>query len=555
MAGKWAKVLDPRKKRAMSKKPGWKALTHEQRIQVLATMTVEQILDNYELPNSDLEDFRERLLEEISLWTPGNLGRFQLQGGPPTKDVVLGAWRDLDRPEALLELIDNSIDAWNLRRATHPARTAPRLMVRIWIDPTRHQLMYEDNAGGVPLEKLNNLVVPGYSDTTDLTATIGSYRTGGKKAIFRLATAASITTRYWNPVETSDEAWSIQLDEAWLRSSLAYEFPVAPLKDRSAIEKGQTRYTFQLREEPIGGTPWYLEPDNVKKVTDRIQQTYTLLLIRNPSIEIYFLDLEKPIKALDDLYDFSGTNHDGTNLQPQQVQFVFQMQHEGVPHQVTAEIILGCRRTSGTGHSASQPGIDLYGNNRQFVLQDQETLAPLLPGGNAGKLVRGLVNVHGPNVFIPWDTHKHHLNPDRDILRVLTKNKLITDFFRTWKDAYQAVALGDGNRLISERLPRVIDTARKDLFIPTRVTIPVDLARKRGVSLPADLAPPSVSRNTVTNGAITINFTVDAEEARLLFGKYGIVGSPDDVANTDVQTLTEAIREEILGRDKNKRKR
>jgi hypothetical protein len=52
--------------------------------------------------------------------------------------------------------------------------------------------------------------VPGYSETTDLTPTIGSYHTGGKKAIFRLATEANITTRYWNPSGTSDEAWSIQ---------------------------------------------------------------------------------------------------------------------------------------------------------------------------------------------------------------------------------------------------------------------------------------------------------------------------------------------------------
>src|SRR5205823_634873 len=146
------------------------------------------------------------------------------------------------------------------------------------------------------------------------------------------------------------------------------EFPFAPLKDKSFVEKGQTRYTFQLREEPIGGIPWFLEADDIKKVTDSIGRTYTLLLIRNPSIQIYFHDLENPIKPLEDLYDFSGTNKEGTNLQPQQVNFVFELLHEGTPHKVTAEIVLGCRRTSGTGYGVSLPGIDLYGNNRLFVL-------------------------------------------------------------------------------------------------------------------------------------------------------------------------------------------
>jgi hypothetical protein len=32
-------------------------------------------------------------------------------GGVPSKATLIGSWRDLDRAEALLELIDNSIDA------------------------------------------------------------------------------------------------------------------------------------------------------------------------------------------------------------------------------------------------------------------------------------------------------------------------------------------------------------------------------------------------------------------------------------------------------------
>src|SRR5205823_1595469 len=176
--------------------------------------------------------------------------------------------------------------------------------------------------------------------------------------------------------------------------------------------------------------------------------------------------LENPIKPLEDLYDFSGTNKEGTNLQPQQVNFVFELLHEGTPHRVTAEIVLGCRRTSGTGDGFSRPGIDLYGNNRLFVLHDQETFAHLLPTGGTRNLIRGFVNIHGPNVFIPWDTHKRHLNPDREIMRVLTKNKLITDFFDYWYHAYQGVGRGDVTKLISDRMLKVIDRAKKDLFIP-----------------------------------------------------------------------------------------
>ena len=539
----------------MAKKISWIGLSHQQRIQILQDKTVDQIIAQYEVPDTTPEDFRANLVKQLTLWVPKNLGAFDLKGGPPTKDVVLGAWRDLDRSEALLELIDNSIDAWKLRRERYPAKTAKHLIIHIRIDPKTQQLIYEDNAGGVPKDKLTHLVVPGYSDTTELTPTIGSYRTGGKKAIFRLATAASITTRYQNPAETSDEAWSIQLDEAWLRDPRAYEFPYAPLKDKSVIEQGQTRYTFQLREEPIGGTPWYLEGDDIKKVSESIQRTYTLLLIRNPNIQIYFHDLENPIEPLVELYDFSGTNKNGTDLRPQQMQFVFELLHDGVPHSLTVEIVLGCRRTSSAGTALSGPGIDLYGNNRLFVIHDQETFAHLLPAGTARNLVRGFVNIHGPNVFIPWDTHKRHLNPDREIMRVLTKNKLISDFFRHWNQAYQGVGRGDVTDLISEPLPKTVDKAKNDLFLPTRATVELDLHRKRGINLPQSYIPPRVNRGNLENNVLTIKFTIDTDEAMYLFGKYGLEGSPSEPSKTIVQNLSEAIRDDVLDRARKMRRR
>src|SRR5262249_2698684 len=155
----------------------------------LRDASVEQILRDYRLGDSDDSSFRSLLAREQILWEAKNIGNFQYAGKPPTKDIVLGAWRDLDRAEAILELIDNSIDAWLQRRDAYPSQTAKRLDVYIEVDPAIGQLLYKDNAGGVSIDKLPNLVVPGHSDTTALSHTIGSYKTGGKKAIFRLATA------------------------------------------------------------------------------------------------------------------------------------------------------------------------------------------------------------------------------------------------------------------------------------------------------------------------------------------------------------------------------
>ena len=222
---------------------------------------------------------------------------------------------------------------------------------------------------------------------------------------------------------------------------------------------------------------------------------------------------------------------------------------------MSAEIILGCRRSSGAGGAVSGPGIDLYGNNRLFVLRDQETFAHLLPTGGARNLVRGLVNIHGPNVFIPWDTHKRHLNPDRDIMRALTKNKLITDFFTCWYKAYQAVGRGDVSNLIGGPLEAVIDKAKKDLFIPTQLTVKVDLSRKRGVNLPSTFVPPSVNHSRPTSDVITVKSTVDIDEMSFLLGKYGIEGSPAEPSTTVIQELCEAIRNDVLEYGKKKRRK
>src|SRR5206468_1235254 len=146
----------------------------------------------------------------------------------------------------------------------------------------------------------------------------------------------------------------------------------------------------------------------------------------------------------------------------------------------------------GTGEGKSNWGIDFYGNDRLFVDSDQEAFSSLLPiCGGAKNFIRGLINLRGPNAFIPWDTHKRHVNPDREIVRVLTKHPTIREFFERWYDVYQALSRTDDvKRLISDPLPKTIDTTRNDLYIPFRETLQIDPARKRNAHLPKSIPEP-----------------------------------------------------------------
>ncbi|HEX6748755.1 MAG TPA: hypothetical protein VF092_15765 [Longimicrobium sp.] len=527
----------------------WNDLAHSERIEVLATRSMDQIVQDYRLGEELDSEFREHLAREIRLWQPDNVGELKTAGKPPTKDVVLGAWRDLDRSEALLELIDNSIDEWLRRRTKVPDKTAPELNIYIDIDEESNQLTYEDNAGGVSVDKLEHLVVPGFSDTTALSPTIGSYKTGGKKAVFRLAEAAAIVTRYWNPAGTTDDAIAVQLGPEWINDPDRYDFPYALLKDKSVIEKGQTRYVFQLREEPVGGAPWYTEPDQVQKIVDQIQLTYTLLLIRNPAIKIYFLDRSQPLKPLDDLYDFSATHAGEIDIRPQQVTFEAVLELEGRKHDVQIEVVLGCRRTSGSKKGGPSWGIDLYGNDRLFVAYDQTTFADRFPASAAKNLIRGYINIKGPNVFIPWDTHKRHLNTDRDIMRLLTTHKLVRNLFDNWRATYAAIAAsGEVSNLIQTPLANIIDRSKRDLAIPHRATVAIGPKRGRGAALPDTVYRPKVTPKKKQRDTIQVTFTLTTDQARTLAAQFGIVG--DFQQRATANELSSSIKNWVLRKSK-----
>ena len=527
----------------MAKKKDWLTLTHKEKMQHLATKSMPELLKEFHSVGLSEKAFQDQLERDIQLWDPSNIREVNEIDKVPTKNVVLGAWRDLDRAEAIMELIDNSIDAWNARKRNHPKKHHKKLSISIEIDTENSQLVYEDNAGGVPIDKLPNLIIPGYSDTDDLSRTIGSYRTGGKKAVFRLASAARILTHFWDPSESSSETVAVQLDQEWIEDSQKYAFPFARIKTGAGISKGSTRYVLQLRKEDVDPNPWYEMPAQLGKVRRQITNAYTLLLIRNPEITILFR--EEAIKPNEELYDFSGASGEGRDIRPQQITFKTSMDYKGENQEFEIELVLGCRMTTGV-KDGKTGGIDLYGNDRLFVSHDQDIFADLLPTGNSRNLVRGFINIKAPNVFVPWDTHKRHLNTDREIVRHLTKSRLIILVFENWKKAYRAIGrLGSGevSAFIGAKLAPVRDTKRKDLNLPHRYEMTLDFGLVRGVSLPEDMYVPVVpveSRDQDTR-KVTLMLTID--EARAVMAYYERSGEPTQEV---IKDLGDAIKEELM---------
>lgn len=521
----------------------WEELTHDQKMRIMQRESDADIA-RYYLPSGwDESDFKREIAKLRKLWNPENLGDQRTAGDAPRKDNLIGAYRDLSRVEAILELIDNSIDVWMRRKDIYPAVTAETLRIYIDIEKDTSILNFEDNAGGVEEENLANLVIPGYSETSDTESIIGSYRTGGKKAIFKLASDVNIKTRYWNPAETSDEAFEIHLEKDWLEHPTEYRFPYFPLKNKSVLNKGVTRYVFRL-----------VDANWNQNVTDHIRselsRTYTLFLIRNPNIQIYFNNRKTPIEVLDDLYKFSGT-YDGKkdselDLRPQRIQFKCEQEWKGTMYPVTVEMVLGCRTTTSAGTGNDIWGIDFYGNNRLFMhhVQDEfiKWYPSLLPKGAVRQIMRGFVNFHGPNVFIPWDTHKRHLNPDRPLVEILKTDKYIKEFIEAWGEVYKAVS---GSEAVKKTIDNPVKPWRKgnDISIPTSNEITLKASR-RNVYLPESIHKPIAPQpKKASDKGIEIKFDVTKEEFKNLCEKANLDYKEDRYTK---KLLTEKIKKALL---------
>src|SRR5438874_2728451 len=107
----------------MPQKKDWTVLPARERMELLVAKPPAELARAYFREGLSESEFLSELQREIQLWNTGNLADVGEIDEVPTKDLVLGAWRDLDRGEALLELIDNSIDAWHARRRDDPKKS------------------------------------------------------------------------------------------------------------------------------------------------------------------------------------------------------------------------------------------------------------------------------------------------------------------------------------------------------------------------------------------------------------------------------------------------
>ncbi len=82
----------------MNKRADWNSLQHVEKLNILRETALDQIVAEYKPFDEDERSFRARIARENLLWQPQQAEATPTEAGaPPNKEVVLGAWRDLDR--------------------------------------------------------------------------------------------------------------------------------------------------------------------------------------------------------------------------------------------------------------------------------------------------------------------------------------------------------------------------------------------------------------------------------------------------------------------------
>lgn len=128
--------------------------------------------------------------------------------GTPVKRMFWSIISDYGLKTGICELVDNALDLWKSKRQ----RGA--LKVEIILDATRQLIKLVDNAGGVPGDELELLIVPGGSRNDPNAHVIGIFGVGSKRAGIALGENVRIQTRH-----KRDDTFEIEIDKAWLSST------------------------------------------------------------------------------------------------------------------------------------------------------------------------------------------------------------------------------------------------------------------------------------------------------------------------------------------------
>lgn len=161
-----------------------------------------------------------------------------VSASPTKRFFVSMLTRDIELPDAVLDLLDNCIDG--VLRTKGYSESEKRPYKGFWarLDFDGSHFSISDNCGGISRELAEKsafmLGRPLQAEEQDEDLpTVGMYGIGMKRAIFKMGRYAEVTSR------TSKEAFQVTIPESWFSDEKTWDLPIETLK-RSTRQIGTT---------------------------------------------------------------------------------------------------------------------------------------------------------------------------------------------------------------------------------------------------------------------------------------------------------------------------
>jgi len=155
----------------------------------------------------------------------------------PTKGFFVNMLtRDIDLDDAILDLLDNSLDG--LLRQEPGNTEQPYQDYTVDISISKDEFIIEDNCGGIPTEIAENYAFrmgkpPARED--DGIPTVGMFGIGMKRAVFKMGQDISIISK------NSDKCFCVNIGQDWLESDNSWDLTMVDCNDEMQLDNQGTK--------------------------------------------------------------------------------------------------------------------------------------------------------------------------------------------------------------------------------------------------------------------------------------------------------------------------
>lgn len=326
----------------------------------------------------------------------------------PTKAFFIESLtRDLTLEDAILDLVDNSIDG---AIQTHALDVSASLLhnppepqsqkVTIDIVITSDSVRISDSAGGIDPDLIADDVFRLGRPPAEGTSTLGVYGIGLKRAVFKMGRRISVSS--WHP----KGAFEVQYTPTWLDDDTNWSLPVKRLPKRERC--GTTILIERLYPEISMRVS---DPELLKRLHSSLSETYSLFLQRLVSVRLNSVDIPARDIPL-------GQSEEITPG-------VAELQDDGV----NVEILAGLAPRQNGAWAMDRAGWYVLCNGRVVVFADKSELTGWgVVGPQFTPKYRGFVGVafffsDDPSV-LPWTTTKRGLNRESRVFQ-LARHKMV----------------------------------------------------------------------------------------------------------------------------------